>query len=104
MRRFAPSDAFIAAMQDVATWGDVTPIVRADDGIMEFGRPIPRGEVGRGYFNLMGSKGFHAIMFKIFVGRDEKRELKADQLVKFRSLGDRLCGTDALDPFLCPRP
>ena len=25
-------------------------------------------------------------MFKIFVGRDEKRQLKADQLDKFRSL------------------
>jgi hypothetical protein len=59
MRRFAPADAFIAAMQDVATWGDVTLTIHTDDGIMEFGGPIPRGEVGRGYFNLMGSKGFH---------------------------------------------
>jgi putative heme utilization carrier protein HutX len=59
MRRFAPADSFIAAMQDVATWGDVTLIIHTDDGIMEFGGPIPRGEVGRGYFNLMGSKGFH---------------------------------------------
>ena len=31
------------------------------------------------------------IMFKIFVGRDESRELKADQLAAFRSLADRLC-------------
>ena len=31
------------------------------------------------------------IMFKVFVGRDEKRELKADQLAKFRALADRLC-------------
>jgi heme iron utilization protein len=124
MRRFAPADAFIAAMQDVATWGEVTLIIHTDDGIMEFGGPIPRGEVGRGYFNLMGSKGFHGhlrhercgglaflerpfmgklsalivffnvdggIMFKVFVGRDNKRELKADQLAKFRALGDRLC-------------
>ncbi len=30
------------------------------------------------------------IMFKVFVGRDEKRELKADQLEKFRALGKRL--------------
>ena len=126
MRRFAPADTFIAAMQDVATWGDVTLIIHTDDGIMEFGGPIPRGEVGRGYFNLMASKGFHGhlrhercgglaflerpfmgklsalivffnvdggIMFKIFVGRDEKRELKADQLTKFRSLGEQLCGS-----------
>jgi putative heme iron utilization protein len=30
------------------------------------------------------------IMFKVFVGRDEKRELLADQLAKFRALADRL--------------
>lgn len=30
------------------------------------------------------------IMFKIFVGRDEKRELLADQLAAFRKLADRL--------------
>jgi heme iron utilization protein len=126
MRRFAPAAAFISAMHDVATWGDVTLIIHTDDGIMEFGGPIPRGEVGRGYFNLMGSKGFHGhlrherrgglaflerpfmgklsaliaffnvdggIMFKVFVGRDEKRELRADQLAKLRALGDRLCGS-----------
>lgn len=29
-------------------------------------------------------------MFKIFVGRDEKRQLKADQLNKFRDLAQRL--------------
>ena len=32
------------------------------------------------------------IMFKVFVGRDEKRELKEDQLAKFRALRDKLCG------------
>ena len=31
------------------------------------------------------------VMFKIFVGRDDKRELLADQLAKFRALADRLC-------------
>jgi len=30
-------------------------------------------------------------MFKIFVGRDEKRELLPDQLAAFRSLADRIC-------------
>src|SRR5262245_64945360 len=60
MRRFAPADTFIAAMQDVATWGDVTLIIHTDDGIMEFGGPIPRGEVGRGYFHLMASKGIQS--------------------------------------------
>lgn len=123
MRRFAPGTAFIDAMKDVGSWGDVTLIVHTDDGIMEFGGPVPAGEVGRGYYNVPGSKGFHGhlrhercagiafverpfmgrlsasilffnvdggIMFKIFVGRDEKRELKADQLAAFRALAERL--------------
>jgi putative heme utilization carrier protein HutX len=124
MRKFAPGSAFIDAMQDIGGWGDVTLIVHTDDGIMEFGGPVPAGEVGRGYYNVPGSKGFHGhlrhercagiafverpffgrlsasvlflntdggIMFKVFVGRDEKRELKTDQLEKFRALAGRLC-------------
>ena len=123
MRKFVAGSAFIDAMRDIGTWGDVTLIVHTDDGIMEFGGPVPAGEVGRGYYNVPGSKGFHGhlrhercagiafverpfmnklsasilffnidggIMFKIFVGRDEKRELKADQMDKFRGLVDRL--------------
>jgi len=123
MRRIAAGAAFIEAMDDISTWGDVTVIVHTDDGIMEFGGPVPKGQVARGYFNLMGRTGFHGhlryercagiafverpfmgrtsclliflnhdggIMFKIFVGRDEKGELKADQLEKFRTLRDRL--------------
>lgn len=39
------------------------------------------------FFNRDGG-----IMFKIFVGRDDKRELLADQLAAFRALADRLCG------------
>lgn len=124
MRKFAPGSAFIDAMKDIGGWGDVTLIVHTEDGIMEFGGPVPAGEVGRGYYNVPGSKGFHGhlrhvrcaalafverpffgrlsasvlflntdggIMFKVFVGRDEQRELKADQLEKFRVLADRLC-------------
>lgn len=123
MRRFAPADTFGDAMKDIATWGEVTLIVHTDDGIMEFTGPIPPGEVGRGYFNLMSRTGFHGhlrhdrcaglafmerpfmgrlsasivflnvdggIMFKVFVGRDEKRELLADQLTKFRALAETL--------------
>jgi putative heme utilization carrier protein HutX len=125
MRRFAPGSFFVEAMHDIAGWGDVTLIVHTDDGIMEFGGPVPKGEIGRGYYNVPGSTGFHGhlrhercaaiafverpffgrlsasvlflnvdggIMFKVFVGRDERRELKADQLTKFRALTERLCG------------
>jgi hypothetical protein len=38
------------------------------------------------FFNADGG-----IMFKVFVGRDEKRELLPFQLKSFRALGDRLC-------------
>lgn len=122
MRRFVPGRAFVDVMTDVATWGEVTLIVHSDDGIMEFTGPIPKGEVGRGYFNLMGRTGFHGhlrhercgaiafverafmgrpsasilffnheggAMFKIFVGRDESRALREDQLARFRALADR---------------
>ncbi len=125
MRRFAPAGAFIDAMNDIATWGEVTLIVHTDDGIMEFTGPIPPGEVRRGYFNLMGRTGFHGhlrhercaglaflerpfmgkssasvlyfnvdggIMFKVFVGRDETRALRSEQLARFHALADRLCG------------
>jgi putative heme utilization carrier protein HutX len=123
MRSFAPGSAFVDAMKDMGGWGDVTVIVHTDDGIMEFTGPVPAGEIGRGYYNIPGSKGFHGhlrhercaglafverpfmgrlsasvlffnvdggIMFKVFVGRDEKRELKADQLAAFRALAKRL--------------
>jgi heme iron utilization protein len=99
-------------------------IVHTEDGIMEFGGPVPKGQVARGYFNLMGRTGFHGhlrhdrcggiafierpfmsrtscllallnkdggVMFKIFVGRDDRSELKADQLERFRALRERLC-------------
>jgi heme iron utilization protein len=126
MRRFAPGASFVAAMTDITRWGAVTLIVHTDDGIMEFTGPVPAGQVGRGYFNLVGTTGFHGhlrhercaglafverpfmgrlsvsvmffnvdggIMFKVFVGRDESRELKGDQLAMFRTLADRLCET-----------
>jgi len=119
MVRFAPGDRFVPVMQDISGWGDVTLIVHTDDAIFEFSGAVPRGEVGRGYFNLMQPKGLHGhlrhercggvafverpffgkssafvalfnidggIMFKVFVGRDDKRELKTDQLERFRRL------------------
>jgi putative heme utilization carrier protein HutX len=124
MRRFAPADAFIEVMTDVAAWGEVTVIIHTDDGVMEFTGPVPSGKVAQGYYNLAGRAGFHGhlrhercagvafverplfgrlsaaillfnleggIMFKVFVGRDEQRELLGDQLAAFRKLADRLC-------------
>lgn len=123
MARFGKGDGFVEAMQDIAQWGDVTLIVHTDDAIFEFSGPVPNGEIGRGFFNLMQPTGLHGhlrhtrcggiafverpfmnkssafvaflnvdggIMFKVFVGRNEARELKKDQLERFRVLGDKL--------------
>lgn len=123
MRRFAPASAFVAAMQDIATWGEVTLIVHTDDGIFEITEPVGGGEIGRGYYNIMKPKGMHGhlrhercggvafverpfmgkssafvaflnvdggVMFKVFVGRDEARALRTDQLAAFKALAARL--------------
>ena len=42
------------------------------------------------FFNVDGG-----VMLKVFVGRDEKRELLANQLAAFRALADRLCQPSA---------
>ncbi len=47
-----------------------------------FGRP----QASMLFFNVDGG-----IMFKVFVSRDDKRELLPDQLNAFRALADRLC-------------
>lgn len=121
-------DGFVEAMNDIADWGEVTLIVHTEDAIFEVTGEVPRGEIGRGYFNLMQPKGLHGhlrhdncgglafverpfmgkasafvaffnrvggIMFKVFVGRDENRELRADQMARFRALADRLSGNGA---------
>ncbi len=121
MVRMGSGEHFAAAMQDIAEWGEVTLIVHTDDAIFEFTGTVPRGEIGRGYFNLMQPKGLHGhfryercagiafierpfmgkssafiafinvdggIMFKVFVGRDETRALRGDQLQRFRALAE----------------
>ena len=121
--RFGGGGEFVAAMQDLAQWGEVTLIVHTDDAIFEFTGEIPSGEIGRGYFNLMQPKGLHGhlrhercggiafverpfmgkssafiaflnvdggIMFKVFVGRDETRALRGDQLQRFHALAEKI--------------
>ena len=128
MVRFGPGSEFVAAMQDLAQWGELTLIVHTDDAIFEFTGEIPSGEISRGYFNLMQPKGLHGhfrhercggivfverpfmgkssafiaflnvdggIMFKVFVGRDETRALRGDQLQRFHALSDRVASAGA---------
>jgi putative heme utilization carrier protein HutX len=59
LRIFADGAHFVDVMLEVARWGDVTLIVHTDDGIMEFGGPIPPGQVSRDYYNIPGTAGFH---------------------------------------------
>jgi putative heme utilization carrier protein HutX len=125
MRTIVPGGAFLEAMADIATWGEVTFIIHTEDGIFEFSGAAPAGAEGRGYFNLQGSTGLHGhlrhdrcaaiafverpfmgrpsasalfinldggFMFKVFVGRDERRDLNAAQVIKFRELIRRLAG------------
>ena len=120
--QFGRGGEFVAAMADIAQWGEVTLIVHTDDAIFEFTGAIPAGEIGRGYFNLMQPKGLHGhfrherceliafverpfmgkssafiafinvdggIMFKVFVGRDEARALRGDQLQRFHALATK---------------
>src|ERR1700712_3954834 len=126
--RFGGGSEFVAAMQDVAQWGEVTLIVHTEDAIFEFTGSIPAGEIGRGYFNLMQPKGLHGhlrhercaavafverpfmgkasafvafinvdggIMFQVFVGRDEARALRGDQLKRFQLLAGSLASAKA---------
>lgn len=125
MRTFAPGSAFVEAMKDLGSWGDVTVIIHTEDGVFEISSSVPAGEIGHGYYNVPGGAPFHGhlrhercaaiafverptmgrtsaailffnpegnVSFKVFVGRDDKRELKADQLEKFRALAKRLQG------------
>ena len=120
------TEAFVAAMQDIAGWGEVTLIIHTTDGIFEITAPLSEGQIGHGYFNLTNPKGLHGhlrhtrcggvafverpfmgkssafvaflnidggVMFKVFVGRDETRALKADQLERFRALANRIAAS-----------
>lgn len=53
------ADAFVSAMQDIATWGEVTLIVHTEDGIFEVTAPLSPGSIGHGYYNLTEPKGLH---------------------------------------------
>lgn len=51
---------------------------------------VERPTMGRASAAVMFFNPEGGIMFKVFVGRDDKRELLPDQLAKFRALAERL--------------
>ncbi|WP_200479405.1 ChuX/HutX family heme-like substrate-binding protein, partial [Azospirillum brasilense] len=54
LRAFAPGETAEAAMLDMAEWGTVTVLVHSADLVLECKGPLPRGQVGRGFYNLAG--------------------------------------------------
>jgi len=119
----AAGSHFVAALEDIATWGDVIAIIHTKDAIFEVEGPMPKGSLGHGFYNLKGGQAlsghlrpercaqivflsrpfmgtptrsvqfFNAdgeAIFKIFVGRDANRQLKADQIERFEDLARRL--------------
>ena len=52
---------------------------------------VERQYMGRPSAHVVFLNSDGGIMFKVFVGRDEKRDLLTDQLAKFRALANRLC-------------
>jgi putative heme utilization carrier protein HutX len=48
---------FVAAMEEIATWGPVTVIAHTRDVILEFEGPLPPGRLGHGFYNLQGGHG-----------------------------------------------
>jgi len=45
---------FVAVMQDIATWGEVTFIINTGDVILEAKGCVPTGSLGQGFYNLHG--------------------------------------------------
>jgi putative heme utilization carrier protein HutX len=56
---------------------------------------VERPLFGRMSASMLFFNGEGAVMFKLFLGRDDKRELLVNQLAAFRALADRLCGSGA---------
>lgn len=54
---------------------------------------VERPFMGRSSAFVAFFNGEGGIMFKVFVGRDENRDLRADQMTAFRALADRLGAT-----------
>ncbi len=46
-------DRFFKVMEDVPDWGDMVLIVKSDSAMMEVRGPVPKGAMGKRYYNLM---------------------------------------------------
>lgn len=50
----APGAAFVAVMQDLAQWGEVTVVLNTGPVIFEAKGALPPGRIGHGFYNLHG--------------------------------------------------
>lgn len=117
-----PGHHMVAALDDIAHWGEITFIVNTGPVIFEAKAPMKGGTVAHGMYNLKGkpisghlnidacarvafvrrklfametrSVQFYGkdggCLYKIYLGRDEKRQLLADQITAFDALEARL--------------
>ncbi len=115
-------ERFVEVMTEIAGWGEITFIVNTPDLVFEAKGEVPKGSMGRGYYNLFGKPiGGHlkadrcgsisfvtrklfssdtrsvqffnkdgGCMFKVYLGRDEQRQLLPDQVERFVALAERL--------------
>jgi putative heme utilization carrier protein HutX len=51
----APGSAFVEVMRDLTDWGDVTVVLNTGPVIFEAKGVVPRGSIGRGFYNLHGA-------------------------------------------------
>ena len=51
-----PADRALSVLQDLPTWGDLVTIVLHGGCVFEYKGPFPEGEVGRGFYNLRGTR------------------------------------------------
>lgn len=117
-----PGAHMVAALDDIAGWGEVTFIVNTGPVILEAKGPMHGGTVAHGMYNLKGKPiGGHlsiaacarvafvrrklfssetrsvqfygqdgSCLFKVYLGRDESRQLIPTQIAAFDALEARL--------------
>ena len=117
-----PGAHMVAALDDIAGWGEVTFIVNTGPVILEAKGPMHGGTVAHGMYNLKGKPiGGHlniaacarvafvrrklfasetrsvqfygqdgSCLFKVYLGRDENRQLIPAQIAAFDALEARL--------------
>lgn len=117
----APGELFVAIMEEISNWGNLTLIVNTPEMVLEAKGPIGKGSMGRGYYNIPGAIGghfkpeeFHSIsfidrtlmgkpsrsilffnsqgscVFKLYLGRQENREMIPEQVQLFAQLIEKI--------------